>query len=122
MNKRYEPVTKDEKFDEVMKYLPADYDIFYLGALIQKRTGKVIDIGNKYWFKQEFTTGSQAYSIQTGRMKYFHQSLKDYEWYIDLGLQNFAKEKNLKAFIAQPNLVTQFPSYSDLRLEEVDDF
>jgi hypothetical protein len=27
-----------------------------------------------------------------------------------------------QALIAQPNLVTQFPSYSDLREKEVDDF
>lgn len=110
----------NEKFDEYMQHLPQDYDIFYLGALLPRHTGKVDDIGNKYWFKQVLTTGSHAYSINPGRVKYFAHKLDGYEWYIDIGLRIFAE--GYKALIAQPNLVTQFPSYSDLRLEEVNDF
>ena len=110
----------NEKFDEVIQYLPGDADIFYLGALLPKSTGKVENIGNKYWFKQIFSTGSHAYSIHPARVKYFAEQLKDYKWYIDIGLREFARD--YKAVIAQPNLVTQYPSYSDLRLKEVDDF
>lgn len=110
----------NEKFNEVIQYLPSDADIFYLGALLPKSTGKVENIGNKYWFKQIFSTGSHAYSIHPARVKYFAEKLKDYEWYIDIGLREFARD--YKAVIAQPNLVTQFPSYSDLRLKEVSDF
>jgi hypothetical protein len=66
------------------------------------------------------STGSHAYSIHPARVKYFAEKLKDYEWYIDIGLREFARD--YKAVIAQPNLVTQFPSYSDLRLKEVSDF
>jgi GR25 family glycosyltransferase involved in LPS biosynthesis len=110
----------NEKFNEVIQYLPGDTDIFYLGALLPKSTGKVEDIGNKYWFKQIFSTGSHAYSIHPARVKYFAEKLKDYEWYIDIGLREFARD--YKAVIAQPNLVTQYPSYSDLRLKEVSDF
>lgn len=110
----------NEKFDEVMQHLPENYDIFYLGALLPRHTGKVTDIGNKYWFKQVFTTGSQAYSPAPHRVQYFSDKLKTYDWYIDLGLQKFAE--NLNALIVRPNLVAQFPSFSDLRLEEVDDY
>jgi GR25 family glycosyltransferase involved in LPS biosynthesis len=110
----------NEKFEEVMQTLPPDSDIFYLGALLPKSTGKVEDLGNKYWFKQIFSTGSHAYSIHPARVKYFAEKLKDYEWYIDIGLREFSRD--YKAVIAQPNLITQFPSYSDLRLEEVNDF
>ena len=110
----------NEKFAEAIEHLPPDTDIFYLGALLPKHTGKVLDIGNKYWFKQGYSTGSHAYSIHPGRVKYFAHKLKDYEWYIDIGLR-VASEK-YQAVIAQPNLVTQFPSFSDLRLTEVDDF
>lgn len=110
----------NEKFDEYMKHLPPTADIFYFGALLPKHTGKVDNIGNKYWFKQVFTTGSHAYSIHPARVKYFANKLNGYEWYIDIGLRIFAEGFN--AVVAQPNLVTQFPSYSDLRLEEVDDF
>ena len=110
----------NEKFTEVIQHLPSNTDIFYLGALLPKHTGKVEDIGNKYWFKQIMSTGSHAYSIHPARVKYFAEKLKDYEWYIDIGLREFAKD--YKAMIAQPNLVTQFASYSDLRLKEVSDF
>jgi GR25 family glycosyltransferase involved in LPS biosynthesis len=110
----------NEKFAEAIQHLPSDTDIFYLGALLPKHTGKVENIGNKYWFKQIMSTGSHAYSIHPARVKYFAEKLKGYEWYIDIGLREFAKE--YKAVIAQPNLVIQYPSYSDLRLKEVSDF
>lgn len=110
----------NERFAEVIQYLPSDTDIFYLGALLPKHTGKVEDIGNRYWFKQIMSTGSHAYSIHPTKVKYFAEKLKGYEWYIDIGLREFAT--GYKALIAQPNLVTQYPSYSDLRLKEVFDF
>ena len=110
----------NEKFAEVIQHLPGDTDIFYLGALLPKHTGKVENIGNKYWFKQIMSTGSHAYSINPARVKYFAEKLKDYEWYIDIGLRLEAVNNN--CYITQPNLVTQFASYSDLRLKEVSDF
>jgi GR25 family glycosyltransferase involved in LPS biosynthesis len=109
----------NEKFEEVMQTIPADWDIFYLGALLPKNTGKVTPV-NEHWTRQVFTTGSQAYCINRARVNYFIENLDGYEWYIDIGLRVFAEKYN--AYITQPNLVTQFPSYSDLRLIEVDDF
>lgn len=108
------------KFDEVIQELPAVADIFYLGALLPKHTGRVESIGNKYWFKQIFSTGSHAYSLNPARVKSAAEFLQDYTWYIDIGLREWGQSFN--AYIAQPNLVTQFPSYSDLRGEDVDDF
>ena len=109
----------NSKFEEVMQTLPKNTDIFYLGALVPKDTGKVTPV-NKHWGRQVFTTGTQAYSIKPEIMDYFIEKLDGYEWYIDIGLRVFAEPYN--AYIAQPNLVTQFPSYSDLRLKEVNDF
>jgi GR25 family glycosyltransferase involved in LPS biosynthesis len=109
----------NEKFEEVMQTLPNDSDIFYLGALLPKSTGKVTPV-NQHWTRQVMTTGSQAYCINPARVNYFIENLDGYEWYIDIGLRVFAEKYN--AYITQPNLVTQFPSYSDLRLKEVDDF
>lgn len=109
----------NEKFEEVMQTLPNDSDIFYLGALLPKSTGKVTPV-NQHWARQVMTTGSQAYCINPARINYFIENLDGYEWYIDIGLRVFAEKYN--AYIAQPNLVTQFPSYSDLRLKEVNDF
>jgi GR25 family glycosyltransferase involved in LPS biosynthesis len=109
----------NEKFEKVMQTLPEDWDIFYLGALVPKDVG-LIRMVNRHWGIQVLTTGSQAYCINPSRLEYFINKLEDYNSYIDIGLRDFAKD--LKAYITQPNLVVQFPSYSDLRLKEVDDF
>jgi GR25 family glycosyltransferase involved in LPS biosynthesis len=109
----------NEKFEEVMQTLPQDWDIFYLGALIAKTTGKVKPV-NQHWVAQIVSTGTQAYCLLPGKMDYFINKIDGYEWYIDIGLRLESVDNN--CYIAQPNLVTQFPSYSDLRLEEVNDF
>ena len=109
----------NEKFEKVMQTLPEDWDIFYLGALLPKDVGQ-INMVNRHWGIQVLTTGTQAYCIRPEMQHYFISRLEDYNYYIDIGLRDFAKD--LKAYITQPNLVVQFPSYSDLRLKEVDDF
>ena len=109
----------NEKFEKVIQTLPEDWDIFYLGALVPKDVG-LIRMVNRHWGIQVLTTGSQAYCINPSRLEYFINKLEDYNYYIDVGLRDFAKD--LKAYITQPNLVVQFPSYSDLRLKEVNDF
>ena len=109
----------NEKFEKVMQTLPEDWDIFYLGALVPKDVG-LIRMVNRHWGIQVLTTGSQAYCINPSRLEYFISKLEDYNSYIDIGLRDFAK--GYKPYITQPNLVTQFPSYSDLRLKEVNDF
>lgn len=109
----------NEKFAEVIQTLPQDWDILYLGALVAKDTGKLIPI-NKHWHKQVVSTGTQAYCILPARVQFFLSKLDGYEWYIDIGLRVSAE--GYKAYITQPNLVTQFPSFSDLRLKEVNDF
>jgi GR25 family glycosyltransferase involved in LPS biosynthesis len=109
----------NEKFTEVMQTLPSDWDIFYLGALVAPTTGKLVKV-NEHWYKQIVSTGTQAYCLKPGKMDYFYNRLKDYEWYIDIGLRLEAVSNN--CYITQPNLVTQSPGYSDLRLKEVNDF
>jgi GR25 family glycosyltransferase involved in LPS biosynthesis len=109
----------NEKFAEAIKTLPEKWDIFYLGALIDKTTGKVEKV-NDHWAKQIISTGTHAYCINPKRLERFYEEVKDKEWYIDVELRVLAEQYN--AYIAQPNLVTQFPSYSDLREREVDDF
>jgi GR25 family glycosyltransferase involved in LPS biosynthesis len=108
-----------EKFAEVIQTLPSDWDIFYLGALVAPTTGKIIKV-NEHWYKQVVSTGTQAYCLKPGKMDYFYNRLKDYEWYIDIGLRVEAVSNN--CYITQPNLVTQYAGYSDLRLKEVSDF
>ena len=109
----------NEQFKAVMQTLPKDWDIFYLGALLPKNVGKTTPV-NENWHRQVMTNASHAYCINPAKMDYFIEKLDGYEWYIDIGLRVFAEEYN--AYVTQPNLVTQFPSYSDLREYEVDDF
>ena len=110
----------NEKFTEVMQTLPSDWDIFYLGVLLPKHTGRVDEINNPHWYKQIMSTGAQAYCLKPGKMQHFINKIDGYEWYIDIALRLENIDSN--CLVTQPNLVTQFPSYSDLRLEEVDDF
>lgn len=108
-----------ERFDEIIQTLPEDWDVFYLGALIDKMTGKVIKVNND-WYRQIVSTGTQAYCLHPDMMQYFIDRIEIYDGYIDVGLRILAEDTN--AYITQPNLVTQYPSYSDLRLKEVSDF
>lgn len=108
-----------ERFDEIIQTLPEDWDVFYLGALIDKMTGKVIKVNND-WYRQIVSTGTQAYCLHPDMMQYFIDRIEIYDGYVDVGLRILAEDTN--AYITQPNLVTQYPSYSDLRLKEVSDF
>ena len=108
-----------ENFDIYIEHLPEDWDILYLGALLARTTGKTIPV-NKYWHRQVVSTGTQAYCINPNKIDFFIEEVKKWDGYIDVGYRVLADRTN--AYIAQPNLVTQFPSYSDLREKEVNDF
>jgi GR25 family glycosyltransferase involved in LPS biosynthesis len=108
-----------ERFDEVIESLPEDWDIFYLGVLLDKMTGKVIKVNND-WYRQIVSTGTQAYCLHPDMMQYFTDRIEIYDGYVDVGLRILAEDAN--AYITQPNLVTQYAGYSDLRLKEVSDF
>jgi GR25 family glycosyltransferase involved in LPS biosynthesis len=108
-----------ERFDAEMETLPEDWDVFYLGVLLPRFTGKLIPI-NKNWHKQVMSNGMQAYCVNPNKADYFAKEVEEYEGYIDVCFRILADRTN--AYALQPNLVTQFPSYSDLREREVDDF
>jgi GR25 family glycosyltransferase involved in LPS biosynthesis len=108
-----------ERFDEVIQTLPENWDVFYLGALLDKKTGKVIKVNND-WYRQIVSTGTQAYCLHPDMMQYFTDRIEIYDGYVDVGLRILAEDTN--AYITQPNLVTQYAGYSDLRLKEVSDF
>jgi GR25 family glycosyltransferase involved in LPS biosynthesis len=109
----------NKKFLEVMQTLPEDWDIFYLGALLDKHTGKVERV-NDHWHRQVVSTGTQAYCVNPSKVDYFIEKQLEWDGFVDVCYRVLASETN--AYITQPNLVTQFPSYSDLREREVDDF
>ena len=108
-----------ERFDTEMDSLPEDWDVFYLGVWLPKYTGNLVPV-NKNWTRQVMSNGMQAYCVNPAKVDYFAKEVKEYEGYIDVCFRILADRTN--AYVLQPNLVTQFPSYSDLRLEEVNDF
>ena len=108
-----------ERFDEVIQTLPEEWDVFYLGVFLDKKTGKVIKVNND-WYRQVVSTGTQAYCLYPDMMQFFIDRIEAYDGYVDVGLRILAEDTN--AYITQPNLVTQYAGYSDLRLKEVSDF
>lgn len=108
-----------QRFDEVMPDLPNDWDVFYLGVLLQPNIGKLVQV-NKHWHRQVMSVGMHAYCVNPDKTDYFAQELNKYDGWVDVCFRLLASKT--KAYVAQPNLVTQFPSFSDLRLTEVDDF
>lgn len=107
-----------QRFDEVIQELPEDYDVMYLGILVQKNISIVHDVGYKNWFKIDKTAGTHAYSLHPDKVEYFYEKLKDYQWHIDIGVQDEAQN----GLATLPILVKQSTSFSDLRLREVSDY
>ena len=108
----------NEKFSRVTETLPWNWDIFYLGVLLGT-TGK-LERYNNHWHRQVVSTGTQAYCVNPNKVDYFIQKQLEWDGFVDVCYRVLASETN--AYVTQPNLVTQFPSYSDLREREVDDF
>lgn len=108
-----------ERFDKVMGSLPTNWDVFYLGAWLPKYTAELKQV-NKHWHKQIMSNGMQAYCVNPNKVDFFINKVKEWDGYIDVCFRFLASETN--AYIVQPNLVIQFPSFSDLRLTEVSDF
>ena len=109
----------NERFEQVMPSLPSNWDIFYLGALVDKKTGKLKAV-NEHWHRQIVSTGTQAYCVNPEKLNYFIEEQTKSDLHVDVCFRVLAEHTN--AYITQPNLVTQFPSYSDLRMKEVNDF
>jgi GR25 family glycosyltransferase involved in LPS biosynthesis len=108
-----------EGFDKVMPSLPDDWDIFYLGALVDRTSGKLTKV-NEHWHRQVVSTGTQAYCVNPKKLDYFIEEQTKSDLHVDVCFRVLAEHTN--AYITQPNLVTQFPSFSDLRMKEVNDF
>ena len=108
-----------ERFDETIESLPQNWDIFYLGVWLPKSTGKLLPV-NKHWTRQVMSNGQQAYCVNPKKLDYFIEEQIKTDLHVDVCFRVLAEHTN--AYVAQPNLVTQFPSYSDLRLKEVNDF
>lgn len=101
--------------DSYMEDLPADWDIFYLGAL--KNETKPV---NKHWVRQVVSTGTQAYCVNPAKVDLFIHIAREFDKWIDVAYRVWADRTN--AYITHPNLVIQRAGFSDLREKDVQDF
>lgn len=102
-------------FSDAISDLPDDWDVIFFGGGKGDRPKY-----NNSWSYQNSITGLQAYCINPKSIKYFIQTLKDMPGHIDVNLVKCANDSNM--YITTENLVTQFPSFSDIRLKDVSDF
>ena len=105
----------NDRIDDYMSDLPADWDIFYLGAL--KNETKPV---NNHWVRQVVSTGTQAYCVNPAKVDLFIHIARDFDRWIDVAYRVWADRTN--AYIAHPNLVIQRAGFSDLRGKDVQDF
>ena len=101
----------NQKFADHITSLPEDWDIMFLGGIFKKNSDDI-------WNKNAFLSGLQAYCVNPAKVDYILEKMKDYNWHFDVGLQKLG----LNLYINRYNLVKQYPSFSDIRLKDVNDF
>lgn len=101
----------NQRFADHIESLPENWDIMFLGGIFKMNSKDI-------WNKNAFLSGLQAYCVNPAKVDYIIEKMKDYEWHFDVGLQALG----LNLYTDRHNLVTQYPSYSDIRLKNVNDF
>jgi len=102
-----------ESFTRFTENLPKLWDIIYLGAHIG--TSESV---NNYMVRGLITSSTHAYCINPKRITEMLDIARNTTDHIDVA---YAREHpRMKAYVAQPTLVKQKPSFSDLILKDVD--
>ena len=102
-----------ENFTKFIENLPRHWDIIYLGAYIG--TSEPV---NNHMVRGLITSSTHAYSINPKRMTEMLEMARNTTDHIDVAYAN--EHPRMKAYVAQPTLVKQKPSFSDLLLKDVD--
>ena len=102
-----------DNFTKFIENLPRHWDIIYLGAYIG--TSEPV---NNHMVRGLITSSTHAYSINPKRMTEMLEMARNTTDHIDVAYAN--EHPRLKAYVAQPTLVKQKPSFSDLLLKDVD--
>jgi GR25 family glycosyltransferase involved in LPS biosynthesis len=103
----------NERFTMFIEALPADWDMFYLGAYQLN-----VEPCNNFMVRAIDTSSMHAYCIRPEKLEEMIQVAKDYDGHIDVAYR-FHHPK-IKAYAAKPTLVRQSPSYSDIECKDVD--
>lgn len=103
----------NERFAEFVEFLPSDWDIFYLGAVLLNSKDC-----NHMMIRAMDTSSLHAYCVNPRFKDTVLAQGKSYPEHIDVAYRLL--HKDCRAYAAKPPLVKQYPSYSDLMLQDVD--
>jgi GR25 family glycosyltransferase involved in LPS biosynthesis len=103
----------NERFTEFVELLPKDWHIFYLGAVLLNS-----EHCNDIMVRAMDTSSLHAYCVNPEFKEIALEQGRDYPEHIDVAYRLLHRQ--YRSYAAKPPMVKQYPSYSDLMLEDVD--
>jgi GR25 family glycosyltransferase involved in LPS biosynthesis len=103
----------NERFTEFIELLPKDWHIFYLGAVLLNS-----ERCNDIMVRAMDTSSLHAYCVNPEFKEIALEQGRDYPEHIDVAYRLLHRQ--YRSYAAKPPMVKQYPSYSDLMLEDVD--
>jgi len=103
----------NERFTQFIELLPTDWHIFYLGAVLLNS-----ERCNDIMVRAMDTSSLHAYCVNPEFKEIALAQGKEYPEHIDVAYRLLHRQ--YRSYAAKPPLVKQYPSYSDLILEDVD--
>jgi len=103
----------NERFAKFVELLPADWNIFYLGAVLLNS-----ERCNDIMVRAMDTSSLHAYCVNPEFKEIALEQGRDYPEHIDVAYRLLHRQ--YRSYAAKPPMVKQYPSYSDLMLEDVD--
>ena len=103
----------NERFSEFIEFLPKDWHIFYLGAVLLNSENC-----NHMMVRAMDTSSLHAYCVSPKFRAIALAQAKEYPEHIDVAYRLLHRQ--YKSYAAKPPLAKQYPSYSDLMLKDVD--
>jgi GR25 family glycosyltransferase involved in LPS biosynthesis len=103
----------NERFTEFVELLPADWHIFYLGAVLLNS-----ERCNDIMVRAMDTSSLHAYCVNPEFKEIALAQGRQYPEHIDVAYRLLHRQ--YRSYAAKPPMVKQYPSYSDLMLEDVD--
>jgi len=110
---RFSAVDAQAEGDKFMELLPSDWDIFYLGAVLLNS-----EHCNEVMVRAMDTSSLHAYCINPKFKDRALEQARSYPEHIDVAYRLIHRQ--CRAYAALPTLVKQYPSYSDITLQDVD--
>jgi len=103
----------NERFTEFVELLPKDWHIFYLGAVLLNS-----ERCNDIMVRAMDTSSLHAYCVNPEFKEIALEQGRTYPEHIDVAYRLLHRQ--YRSYAAKPPMVKQYPSYSDLMLEDVD--